>query len=80
MNDEDKNKQELSTSNDYKKQLEQFQEKYQELLNSHNNLENRFKTYVDKETQSKVTEEQKYESIEDKRRKLQKEMEKLNNA
>lgn len=77
MNDENKVNEELSNDIDYKKQLDIFQERYQELLDKHNQLENRFKTYVDKETQSKINEEQKYESIEDKRRKLQQEMENL---
>lgn len=80
MSDENKITEEQTIDIDYKKQLDIFQERYQELLNKHNRLENRFKTYVDKETQSKVNEEQKYESIEDKRRKVQQEMEKLNNA
>lgn len=77
MNDENKNIEELPIDNDYKNQFNLLQEQYQQLLDMHTKLESRFKKYVDQETQSKVSEEQKYESIEDKRRKLEQEMEKL---
>lgn len=54
-----------------------FKQMYDELKTNFDALNNRFNKYVDKQTKSEVKQEQEYQSIEDRRRNIAQEMEKI---